>query len=88
MMYNRKIKMPNGDYYLVIEIIRAHWQYKKKIFNPSNFMYDDSIESLNHRKRLFNFVEGIQDWANHHNWKGESEYIVTRYLENEWLKEE
>lgn len=52
------------------------------------YMTDDSFREREHRKRLYNFAEQINDWRIRHEWKGDSEQIVVRFLKEEFLKEE
>lgn len=89
MMYNRRIWTPDGeDWFTVLELIYRHYDYKKGMFSMMKYMTDDSFREREHRKRLYNFRQQIDDWRNRAGWKGESESIVTRFLKEEWLKEE
>lgn len=89
MMYNRRIWTPDGeDWFTVLEIIYRHYDYKKGMFSMMKYMTDDSFREREHRKRLYNFAEQINDWRIRHEWKGDSEQIVVRFLKEEFLKEE
>ena len=53
----------------------------------SKFMDDDSQKSKDHRRRLYNLAQQIQDWRERENIKGESEYIVTKFIRNYYESE-
>lgn len=88
MLYNRKIY--NGDrtdFFTILEIIYRHYDYKKGSYSMSKFMEDDSQRSKDHRRRLYNLVQQIQDWRDREKIKGESEYIVKKFIKNYYESE-
>lgn len=88
MLYNRKIyNGDRSDFFTILELIYRHYDYKKGQYSMSKFMEDDSQRSKDHRRRLYNFAQQIQDWAERENLKGESEYLVTKFIRSYYEKE-
>ena len=88
MLYNRRLyNGDKSDFFTILEIIYAHYDYKKGSYSMSKYMEDDSQRSKDHRRRLYNLRQQIQDWRNREEIKGESEYIVTKFIRDYYEKE-
>lgn len=88
MLYNRKLyTLDRLDYFTVLELIYSHFDYKKGYWSSTKYMEDSSDNARRHARRLYNLTQQIDDWSKREKIKGESEYIVTKFIREFYEKE-